>query len=689
MPPQRERDDNDELEHDSTMGYPGEGPADGPPPGKLMSLTAYVLDPRTTGTASNVPPPADASVEQLRCYALEAEEQARSSLARATEDRKEADKAAERLHDAAQAQWPYVPPPAVHHPELIRLRFEEDFGDMGVHSVSNWSEEDSAQFRRKKQYRLEFIMAVVQCTEEIAAIALKGLLNRRDDDERGCNFAVYHAMLLHKIATAAATQEAAAVQEAANAEPRKHEHCNCYFACGCMYSIAEECDGQWQRVRMAAAKEAKDEVEAWEQAKLENTRLHDWIYGAWARDWRSAAKKAAEKKAAREERAAKKAARRAAAKAAQEAQATAPAAEAAAAEASAPAPEAAAAAATEAATEEAAAPMRFTVGQIVMFTGLIKRPDFNGQCGVVQAWDDEAQRYEVQVKLVSRPWDDEAQRYEVQVKLVSKKVQASNLVPGEPAAATEEASALEEPVRIPISNTTGHPLYNNMPLIELRKVAKNRGMPDNSNASRATLVQVLEWGDIQRAARDAESAARKAERAARRAKKKPAEEAEPSNDAIDARIERLMGTDNYMALAQALDMTLTSGQTEKAKEGQWNCTGCTFENKAFDVLCVMCEKPRYSDQWTCTKCSCRNPRTETECTACGPSGGNAQAGSRAVTRSAAEANREAEEAMNQESADKKMAIAIANREAEEETQRQRQADRQRQAENKEGRVSYP
>ena len=157
----------------------------------------------------------------------------------------------------------------------------------------------------------------------------------------------------------------------------------------------------------------------------------------------------------------------------------------------------------------------------------------------------------------------------------------------------------------------------------------------------------------------------------------------------DAHLERLMGTDNYMALAQALDMTLTSGQTEKAKEGQWNCTGCTFENKAFDVLCVMCEKPRYSDQWTCPKCSCRNPRTETECTACGPSGGNAQAGSRAVTRSAAEANREAEEAMNQESADKKMAIAIANREAEEERQRQRQADRQRQAENEQGRVSYP
>ena len=49
----------------------------------------------------------------------------------------------------------------------------------------------------------------------------------------------------------------------------------------------------------------------------------------------------------------------------------------------------------------------------MFFTGLVKRPAFNGQCGVVQAWDDEAQRYEVQVKLVSRTWDDEAQRYEV------------------------------------------------------------------------------------------------------------------------------------------------------------------------------------------------------------------------------------------------------------------------------------
>ena len=34
----------------------------------------------------------------------------------------------------------------------------------------------------------------------------------------------------------------------------------------------------------------------------------------------------------------------------------------------------------------------------------------------------------------------------------------------------------------------------------------------------------------------------------------------------DAHLERLMGTDNYMALAQALDMTVTSGQTEKVEE---------------------------------------------------------------------------------------------------------------------------
>ena len=91
----------------------------------------------------------------------------------------------------------------------------------------------------------------------------------------------------------------------------------------------------------------------------------------------------------------------------------------------------------------------------------------------------------------------------------------------------------------------------------------------------------------------------------------------------------------------------------------------------------MCETLRHSDQWTCKKCSCRNPHTETECTACGLSGGNAQAVSRAVTRSEAEANKEAEEARNQKSADAKMAcnIAIAYREAEEERQRQMQVDR--------------
>ena len=60
---------------------------------------------------------------------------------------------------------------------------------------------------------------------------------------------------------AATTQEAAAVQEAANAKPCKHEHCNCYFACGYMYSFDEEWDGQWLGVRMAAAKEENNEVE--------------------------------------------------------------------------------------------------------------------------------------------------------------------------------------------------------------------------------------------------------------------------------------------------------------------------------------------------------------------------------------------------------------------------------------------
>ena len=36
----------------------------------------------------------------------------------------------------------------------------------------------------------------------------------------------------------------------------------------------------------------------------------------------------------------------------------------------------------------------------------------------------------------------------------------------------------------------------------------------------------------------------------------------------DAHLERLMGTDNYMALTQALDMTVASGQT-----GQQAATG--------------------------------------------------------------------------------------------------------------------
>ena len=62
-------DDNDKLDHDSTRGHPGEGPANGEYAGKLMTWSAYVLDPRT----KSVPPvgepiPDDASIEQLRCH---------------------------------------------------------------------------------------------------------------------------------------------------------------------------------------------------------------------------------------------------------------------------------------------------------------------------------------------------------------------------------------------------------------------------------------------------------------------------------------------------------------------------------------------------------------------------------------------------------------------------------------------
>ena len=175
MPPQKERDDNDELEHDYTMGYPGEGPrcknapwcpymstwngkedqaccllclkgfpcrrdsegnprhpacpednGDPPPPKSgLVTFCGYVMVVGTMAAAANVPPPADGppaadaaimdvttgpgvpssdvpmnnpdptvdsndavdpSLEQLRCYAQKAEEQARSSLAHAEED---------------------------------------------------------------------------------------------------------------------------------------------------------------------------------------------------------------------------------------------------------------------------------------------------------------------------------------------------------------------------------------------------------------------------------------------------------------------------------------------------------------------------------------------------------------------------------------------------------------------------
>ena len=125
----------------------------------------------------------------------------KKSLARAKEDRKEANKAAERLHEAAQAEWPYVPPPAVHHLEFAQLKFEEDFVDMGTWSEylvnkETWSKEDSVQFCKKKQHRLEFIMAVVLCTEAIAAMALKGMLRSRNDDAKSCGEVVDHAMLV-------------------------------------------------------------------------------------------------------------------------------------------------------------------------------------------------------------------------------------------------------------------------------------------------------------------------------------------------------------------------------------------------------------------------------------------------------------------------------------------------------------
>ena len=45
-------DDNDKLDHDSTRGHPGEGPANGEYAGKLMTWSAYVLDPRTKSVTS-------------------------------------------------------------------------------------------------------------------------------------------------------------------------------------------------------------------------------------------------------------------------------------------------------------------------------------------------------------------------------------------------------------------------------------------------------------------------------------------------------------------------------------------------------------------------------------------------------------------------------------------------------------
>ena len=62
-------DDNDKLDHDSTRGHPGEGPASGEYAGKLMTWSAYALDPRTKSSPPVEDPiPDDASIEQLRCH---------------------------------------------------------------------------------------------------------------------------------------------------------------------------------------------------------------------------------------------------------------------------------------------------------------------------------------------------------------------------------------------------------------------------------------------------------------------------------------------------------------------------------------------------------------------------------------------------------------------------------------------
>ena len=359
----------------------------------------------------------------------------------ATEDRKEAKRLTELLDKAVRATCPDASSPDTRQrtgdrrgEELKRrqssadtrqrevleeLQRAVDREDMGVMGYAFSKRKDSEQFRIMKKHQLEFTMEVVQCTEEIAEQALRGMLHpiMTASDWKGASGSVIgHAKLLHQATT---------VHGALNDEPRKHAHCSCYFNCGCMYSFGEERDGQWQEAREAAAQEAENEVNAWRKAKIQHG-LQNWQYGEWKVKWKQEALKA-EKAAATVQRVATKAARIACAEATTDNVA---------------AGQKAYAEALEeaAAEEEAVAPMEFTTGQKVMFTGLTNPygPAFNGKCGFIQAWNDEKQRFEVSITSTAL-------------------IKASHLVPA------VEATTADEPACTPISSTPEGIDYNEMP----------------------------------------------------------------------------------------------------------------------------------------------------------------------------------------------------------------------------------
>ena len=174
---------------------------------------------------------------------------------------------------------------------LWELQRAVDREDMGVMGYGFSKRKDSEQFRIMKKHQLEFTMEVVQCTEEIAEQALRGMLHpimTASDWKGASGWVIGHAKLLHQATT---------VHGALNDEPRKHAHCSCYFNCGCMYSFGEERDGQWQESREAAAQEAENEVNAWRKAKIQH-KLQNWQYGEWKVKWKQEALKA-EKAAAK------------------------------------------------------------------------------------------------------------------------------------------------------------------------------------------------------------------------------------------------------------------------------------------------------------------------------------------------------------------------------------------------------